>query len=75
MNAPSMTSMPRRFASSIAVWRVMPSRKQSAVGVMNLAILMKKMLPVHSATRPAVKHHGVGIAFALGLVLGDGAVM
>ena len=29
----SATSMPRRRASAITVWRVMPSRKQSAVGV------------------------------------------
>ena len=33
--------------------RVMPSRKQSAIGVWILPSLMKKMLaPVHSATRP-----------------------
>ena len=33
--------------------RVMPARKQSAIGVWILPSLMKKMLaPVHSATRP-----------------------
>jgi hypothetical protein len=29
----SITSMPRFFASSMTVRRVMPSRKQSAIGV------------------------------------------
>ena len=49
----SITSMPRFFASVIAVARVMPARKQSAIGVWILPSLMKKMLaPVHSATRP-----------------------
>ena len=49
----SITSMPRRLARSIAVARVMPARKQSAIGVWILPSLMKKMLaPVHSATRP-----------------------
>ena len=49
----SITSMPRRRARSMTVRRVMPSRKQSAIGVWILPSLMKKMLaPVHSATRP-----------------------
>jgi hypothetical protein len=49
----SITSMPRFLASPIAVARVMPARKQSAIGVWILPSLMKKMLaPVHSATRP-----------------------
>src|SRR6266702_4006626 len=49
----AITSMPRRLARSIAVARVMPARKQSAIGVWILPSLMKKMLaPVHSATRP-----------------------
>jgi len=49
----STTLMPRRRASSITVRRVMPSRKQSAVGVWIVSSLMKKMFaPVHSATRP-----------------------
>ncbi len=47
----SITSMPRRLASSIAVARVMPSRKQSAIGVWISPSWMKNMLaPVHSAT-------------------------
>lgn len=49
----SITSMPRFLASMMAAARVMPARKQSAIGVWILPSLIKKMLaPVHSATRP-----------------------
>ena len=49
----SITSRPCSLASAITVWRVMPLRKQSAIGVWMAPSRVKKMLaPVHSATRP-----------------------
>jgi hypothetical protein len=49
----SITWMPRFFASAMTVRRVMPSKKQSGVGVWIFPSVTKKILaPVHSAIRP-----------------------
>ena len=71
MMARSTTFKPRFLASPMTVRRVMPSRKQSGVGVCSTPSLTKKMLaPVHLGDLPApVEHQRVGIALALGAML------
>ena len=71
----STTSMPAALARPITVCRVMPSRKQSAIGVWISPSLDEEDVGAGAFgdTALPVEHHGVGIAAPLGAVLGDGA--
>ena len=71
----SITSMPRRLARSITVRRVMPSRKQSAMGVWIAPFCGEEDVGAGAfgdAPLP-IEHHGVGVAAPLGAMLGNGA--
>jgi hypothetical protein len=71
----STISRPRFFASPMTVRRVMPSRKQSAIGVWMTPSFDEEDVGAGAFGDAAlpVQHHRVGVAAALGAVLGDGA--
>ena len=71
----STTSIWRLRARSITVWRVMPFRKQSAIGREQLVVLDEEDVRARrfgDETAPVV-HHRVGKTLGLGLVLGERA--
>ena len=75
MIARSITFSPRCLARPITVRRVMPSRKQSGVGVCSTPSLHEEDVGAGRLGDLAapVEHQRVGIALALGPVLLDGA--